>query len=135
MSSKPNHNCYEIIRSSWMCSFIKEVEHHVLHFLHNKCKDKVLKKMTLFNIKLAKKIIPECLRLGDIFFSHMTIFGTISKRMVPPPSTLTRGILFPVYFIWVSLRLEDPPLTTLDHHQWTLVGRYIMCHLIMELCR
>ena len=80
LSSKPNHKGYEILRSSWMCSFIKEVEHHVLHFLHNICEDKVLKKMTLFNIELSKKIIPECLRLGDSFFTHMTVFGTISKE-------------------------------------------------------
>ena len=35
--------------------------------------------MTLFIIELARKIVPECLRLGDTFFTHMTVFGTISK--------------------------------------------------------
>ena len=36
--------------------------------------------MTLFYIALSKKIIPECLRLGDSFFTHMTVFGTIGKK-------------------------------------------------------
>ena len=35
--------------------------------------------MTLFHIELYTKIIPECLRLGDTFFTHMSVFGTISK--------------------------------------------------------
>ena len=39
-----------------------------------------LKKLTLFQIQLSKKIIPECLRLGDIFFTHMSVFGTINKE-------------------------------------------------------
>ena len=109
LSSKPNHKGYKIVRSSWMCSFIKEVEHHVLHFLHNICKDKVFKKMTLFNIELTRKIIPECLCLGDSFF-------------------------YPYDHIWYYFQ-RGWSLTTLDHRQWTLAGRYIMCHLIMELCR
>jgi len=77
---KPNNVGYKIIRSSWMQSFIKEVEHQVLHYLHNICSDKNMKKLTLFNIQLAKKIIPECLRLGDSFFTHMTVFGTVNKE-------------------------------------------------------
>ena len=35
--------------------------------------------MTLFHIELCKKIVPECLRLWDTFFIHMSVFGTISK--------------------------------------------------------
>jgi len=26
------------------------------------------------------KIIPECLRLGDSFFTHMSVFGTVNKE-------------------------------------------------------
>ena len=59
--------------------FLKEIERHVLHYLHNLCEDKSLRKMTLFNIELARKIIPECLRLGDTFFTHMSVFGTLNK--------------------------------------------------------
>ena len=76
---KPNNVGYEIIRSSWMQSFIKEVELQVLHYLQNICPDSSMKKLILFNIQLAKNIIPECLRLGDSFFTHMTIFGTVNK--------------------------------------------------------
>ena len=36
--------------------------------------------MTLFQVELSKKIIPECLRLGDTFFTHMSVFSTISKE-------------------------------------------------------
>ena len=43
-SSKPTQKGYEIIRSTWMQSLLKEIEYHVLHFLHNICTDKVLKK-------------------------------------------------------------------------------------------
>ena len=39
-----------------------------------------MKKLTLFNIQLAKNIIPECLRLGDFFSTHMTVFGTVNKE-------------------------------------------------------
>ena len=78
--SKPNNTGYSIIRSSWMQSFIKDVEIHVLHYLHNICPDKEMKKLTLLNIQLSKKIIPECLRLGDSFFTHMSVFGTINKE-------------------------------------------------------
>ena len=77
---KPNNVGYKIIRSSWMQSFIKEVEHQVLHYLHNICPDKNMKKLTLFNIQLAKKIIPECLRFRDSFFTQMTVFGTVNKE-------------------------------------------------------
>ena len=73
-TSKPGSKGYEIIRSPWMQSFLKEVEYHILHYLHNMCEDKALRKMTLFNIELARKIIPECLRLGDTFFTHMIVF-------------------------------------------------------------
>ena len=52
---KPNNSGYRIIRSSWMQSFIKEVEYEVLHYLHNICPDHNMKKLTLFNIQLAKK--------------------------------------------------------------------------------
>ena len=62
-----------------MQSLLREIEFHVLHFSHNICTDKVLPKMILFNIELARKIVPECLRLGDTFFTHMTVFGTKSK--------------------------------------------------------
>jgi len=78
-TSKPGSKGYKMIRSSWMQTFLKQVETHVMHYLHNLCPDKNLRKMTLFNIGLAKKIIPECLRLGDTFFTHMSVFGTVDK--------------------------------------------------------
>ena len=78
-SSKPTQKGYKIIRSTWMQSLLKEIEHHVLHFLHNICTDKDLKKLTLLNIELARKIVPDCLRLGNTIFTNMTVFGTISK--------------------------------------------------------
>ena len=36
--------------------------------------------MTLFNIEMVRKLIPECLRLGNSFFTHMTVFGTVNKE-------------------------------------------------------
>ena len=60
--------------------FFIEVERHVLHYLHNFCPDKQLRKVTLLNIELARKIIPQCLRLGGSFFTHMSVFGTINKE-------------------------------------------------------
>ena len=78
-SSKPDHSGYNIIRTSWFQSLVGEIESHVLHYLHNFVEDKELKKITLFNIELAKKIIPECLRLGNSFFTHMSVFGTLNK--------------------------------------------------------
>ena len=79
-TSKPGNRGYNIIRTSWMQSFIKEVEYHVLHYLHNLCPDKEMKKITLLNIQLSKNIIPECLRLGGSFFTHMSVFGTVNKE-------------------------------------------------------
>ena len=43
-SSKPGQKGYEILRTSWMQSLVKEVGSHVLHYLHNKCEDNILKK-------------------------------------------------------------------------------------------
>ena len=63
-----------------MKSFLKEVEIHVLHYLHNLCPDKELRLVTLLNIELSRKIIPRCLRLGGSFFTHMSVFGTINKE-------------------------------------------------------
>ena len=63
-----------------MQEFLKEVETHVLHYLYNFCKDKTLRKMTLFNIEMVRKLVPECLRLGNCFFTHMAIFGTVNKE-------------------------------------------------------
>ena len=78
-SSKPGQKGYDLIRTPWMQSFFKEVEMHVVHYLHNFCEDIELKKMTLFNVELSRKIIPECLRLGNTFFTHMSVFGTLNK--------------------------------------------------------
>lgn len=78
--SKPNQKGYIIIRTSWMQSLIKDIEYQVLHYLHNLCDDVKLRKVTLYEIELAKKIIPECLRLGDTCFTHMSVFGTVSKK-------------------------------------------------------
>ena len=63
-----------------MQTFFREVETHVLHYLHNFVEDRHVKKLTLFNIELSKRIIPECLRLGDSFFTHMSVFGTLNKN-------------------------------------------------------
>ena len=63
-----------------MQSFIKEVEYHVLHYLHNLCPTNEMKKITLLQVQLTKKNIPECLRLGDSFFTHMSVFGTVNKE-------------------------------------------------------
>ena len=79
-TSKPGNLGYTLIRTSWMQSFIKEVEHHVLHYLHNLCPSNETKKITLLQLQLSKKIIPECLRLGDSFFTHMSVFGTVNKE-------------------------------------------------------
>ena len=78
--SKPGNDGYKIIWTVWIQKFLKEVETHVLHYLHNFCEDNTLKKMTLFNIELVRKLIPECLRLGNSFFTHMTVFGTVNKE-------------------------------------------------------
>ena len=51
----------------------------MLHYLHNFCDDNELKQMTLFDIELSRNIIPECLRLGNTFFTHMSVFGTLNK--------------------------------------------------------
>ena len=79
-SSKPGQAGYDIIRTEWMQSFLSDVEFQVLHYLHNICEDKELSKKTLFYIALSRHIIPECLRLGNSFFTHMTVFGTIDKK-------------------------------------------------------
>ena len=63
-----------------MQSFLSDVEFQVLHNLHNICEDKELSKKTLFYIALSRNIIPECLRLGNSFFTHMTVYGTIDKK-------------------------------------------------------
>ena len=43
-SSKPGQWGYELVRTTWMHSLFKEVESHVLHYLHNICEDRILKK-------------------------------------------------------------------------------------------
>ena len=63
-----------------MQEFLKQVEVHIIHYLQNICKDKKLAKVTLYQVELARKIKPECLRLEDTFFSHMSIFGTLNKK-------------------------------------------------------
>ena len=78
-TSKPGQKGSNLLNNSWMQSFLHEVEHHVLHYLHNFCSDKALKKITLLNIELSHKIIPQCLRLGGTCFTHMSVFGTVNK--------------------------------------------------------
>ena len=78
-SSKPNQKGYNIIQTNWFQTLLEEIESHVLHCLHNILSDQHLKKLTLFNIKLAKTIISECLRLGNSFFTHMSVFETLNK--------------------------------------------------------
>ena len=79
-TSKPNNKGYNIIRELWMQSFLKKIEYHVLHYLHNLCEDRIQSKLALLHIKLSKRLIPECLRLGDTFFTHMSVFGTLNKK-------------------------------------------------------
>ena len=79
ITSKPGQKGSNLLNTSWMQSFLHEVEHHVLHYLHNFCSDKALKKITLLNIELSHKIIPQCLRLGGTCFTHMSVFGTVNK--------------------------------------------------------
>jgi len=79
-TSKPTQKGYKLIRSNWMQDFFEEVENHVLHYLHKICDDQKLAKVTLFQLALTRKIIPECLRLGNSFFTHMSVFGTINKK-------------------------------------------------------
>lgn len=78
--SKPSQKGYEILRTSMMQSFLQEVEKHVIHYLYNICEDQKLAKITLFQLELARHILPECLRLGNTFFSHMSVFGTLNKK-------------------------------------------------------
>ena len=79
-TSKPSEKGAKLMNISWMNSFLHEVEDHVLHYLYNYCPDKNLRKVTLLNVELARKIIPQCLQLGNSFFTHMSVFGTVSKE-------------------------------------------------------
>ena len=66
-TSKPGQKGSNLLNTSWMKSFFKEVESHVLHYLHNLCPDKEFRLITLLNIELLRKIILQCLRLGGSF--------------------------------------------------------------------
>ena len=63
-----------------MQSFLKECENQIISYFQQVCKSKSHSKITLYQISLAKQIIPEALRLGDTFFTHMTVFGTHCKE-------------------------------------------------------
>ena len=75
--SKPSQKGYKVIRTDFIQEFLKQVEVHIKHYLQNICEDKKLANVTLYQVELATKTIPECLRLGDTFFSHMSVFGTL----------------------------------------------------------
>ena len=78
--SKPNQKGYKIIRTDWMQSLLKDIEYQVIYYLQNICQDHQMKRLTLFNIALIRKIITECLWLGNTCFNHMTVFGTLGKE-------------------------------------------------------
>ena len=80
LRSKIGSKGYDNIQTTWMQLFLKEIKYHVCHHLHNLCPDKAIQMITLFNIELAQKIIPKCLRLGDIIFTHMPMFGREDKE-------------------------------------------------------
>ena len=63
-----------------MQSVLKAIEGHVLHYLNNLCEDQIQKKLAFFHIELSKRLIPECLRLGDTCFTQMSVFGTLNKQ-------------------------------------------------------
>ena len=71
-SFKLHQSGYYIIWTRWFHSLVREIENHVVHYLHNI----VEKRIALFNIKMLQTIILECLRLVDSFFTHMSVFGT-----------------------------------------------------------
>ena len=60
--------------------FFKQIEYYVLHYLHNLCEDRKQRKLALLHTELTKRLIPECLQLGDTFFTHMSVFGTLYKK-------------------------------------------------------
>ena len=57
-TSKPGNHGYNLIRTDWMQSFIKEVERHVLHYLHNICPNKEMKKLLCSTLNYPKKSSP-----------------------------------------------------------------------------
>ena len=69
-----------MIKTVCMQSLINDIECQIFHYLHNLCDNEKLNKFTLYQKELAKTIIPECLRLGYTCFTHMSVFGTVSKQ-------------------------------------------------------
>ena len=49
---------------------------------------------------VIKKIIPECLRLGNTFFTHMSVFGTLSKEYGAIPIHYDEREISCVFHLW-----------------------------------
>ena len=111
------------------------MEYHVLHYLHNLCPTNEMKKITLLQVQLTIKIIPECPRLGYSFFTHISVFGTVNKDVGECLSIFLRGTSFPVFFTWEKYYMVGLHLFTLETNQTNRVKKIIRCCSDMEPCK
>ena len=79
-SCKPKNSGYSIIRSTWMQALLQDIETQTFYYLQKICSRSKDIIKTLLYMSLSKSMIPECLRLGETCFTHMTVFGTVGKE-------------------------------------------------------
>ena len=134
-TSKPGPKGSNLLKTSWMKLFFAEVEGQMLHYLHILCPDKELQLVTLLNIELSRKIIPQCLRLGRSFFTHMSEFGTINKEDGPMPLHFDKRDIISCVSILVKSKVVVQLHTTQVIPLNLLEVESIKFHLDKEPCR
>ena len=85
-----------------MQTFLNNVDKHVIHYLHEIYHDKKLSKIPLFQLELSRKIVPECLRLGNTFFTHMAVFGMLNREDGEMPINFNKRDVISCVFLIVS---------------------------------
>ena len=78
---KPKMLEFTFYNSLWFIAFVKDVEMIVLQYIIFEYPNRKKAMKVLQLICLSKKIIPQCLRIKDSFFTQMAMVGRLEKKV------------------------------------------------------
>lgn len=81
---KPGNIGYNVSQQVWFRLLIHDIERTVLQFIT--CLEEPLRTNIMNLVNDAKKYIPDCCRISNTFFSHMTVIGDLINKGVDIPT-------------------------------------------------
>lgn len=79
-TSKPGNKGWKLVQSCWFLDLIKHIEGITFQYFNDIYPDIKKKRVILYMLQKAKKVIPLSCRIGDTFFTHMAVIGNLSTN-------------------------------------------------------